>query len=215
MLELWTALVEGGKCQIELTNKRIAFLKQAFKDKFDSCLEKWEKYCQDIATSRFLMGEIKSSFRATLDWALKFETIQKILEGNYGIGDRNPLPAMSAAGVFVNDSKIEIVREAEAIQEAMNEPQSVKAFRLKWLNKFGASNYRERFKTCVIEVADETTLILRPGSRYTAKLISSWWIEALLDDSPFKRAHIIQKEGDLVFNKWFGESQGGGGATGA
>ena len=62
-------------------------MKQAFKDKFGSCLEKWEKYCKDIASSKFLMGEIKS-FRATLDWALKFDIIQKILEGNYGIGDR-------------------------------------------------------------------------------------------------------------------------------
>ncbi len=207
MIEFWTALVEEGKGQIELTSKRIAFLKQAFKDKFNNCLEKWKKYCQDIASSRFLMGEIKSSFRATLDWALKFEIIQKILEGNYGIGDRNPLSAVSAAGVFFNNSKIDIAREAEEIQQETDEAQSVKAFRLKWLNKLGASNYRECFKTCVIEVSDETTLILRPSSRYTAKLISSWWVQALLDDSPFKRVNIVQKEGELVFDKWFGESQ--------
>eukprot|EP01099_Mayorella_cantabrigiensis_P001910 TRINITY_DN1830_c0_g1_i14.p1 TRINITY_DN1830_c0_g1~~TRINITY_DN1830_c0_g1_i14.p1 ORF type:complete len:404 (-),score=19.61 TRINITY_DN1830_c0_g1_i14:2717-3928(-) len=207
MLELWTALVEGGKCQIELTNKRIAFLKQAFKDKFDSCMEKWKKYCQDIASSRFLMGEIKSSFRATLDWALKFDIIQKIHEGNYGIGDRNPLPTMSAAGVFVNNSKIEIACEAEVIQQATDEPQPVKEFRLKWLNQFGVGNYRECLKGTALKVEEDTTLTLLPSSRYTAKLISSCWVAALLDDSPFRRANIIQQEGGLVFDKWFGEHQ--------
>ena len=212
MVEFWTALVEGGKGKIEITSKRTAFLKQAFKDKFDSCLEKWKKYCQDIASSRFLMGEIKSSFRATLDWALKFDIIQKIHEGNYGIGDRNPLPVMSAAGLFAKNSKIEIASEAEVIQKAMDEPLPVREFRLKWLNKFGAGNYRECLKGATLKVEEGTTLILRPSSRYNAKTIASWWVPALLDDSPFTGANIIQEENGLVFDKWFGECQTGEGS---
>ncbi len=34
------------------------------------------------------MGEINKSFKATIDWVLKFDIIQRIIEGNYGIGDR-------------------------------------------------------------------------------------------------------------------------------
>lgn len=203
MLEIWTALVEEGIGKIELTRRRIAFLKQAFKDKFDSCLEKWKKYCQDIASSRFLMGEIKSSFRATLDWALKFDVIQKILEGNYGIGDRRPSAVPSAAESFLKNSKIELHSEEEAIQQTTDESELVREFRLKWLNKFGASTYRECLKDCAIEVGDDATLILRPSSRYNAKSISSYWTPTLLVASPFTKAHIVQHEGDLVFDKWF------------
>ena len=203
MLEIWTALVEEGIGKVELTRRRVAFLKQAFKDKFDSCLEKWKKYCQDIASSRFLMGEIKSSFRATLDWALKFDVIQKILEGNYGIGDRRPSTVPSAAESFLKNSKIELHSEEEAIQQTTDESELVREFRLKWLNKFGASAYRECLKDCAIEVGDDATLILRPSSRYNAKSISSYWTPTLLVASPFTKAHIVQHEGDLVFDKWF------------
>jgi len=181
----WNQIVEQGNRELHLTKKRAQFLVAAFNLKFDSCLEKWKKYCQDIASSRFLMGEIKSSFRATLDWALKFDIIQKILEGNYGIGDRNPSPASSACESFVKNSKIELTSEEEAIQTLGNEPEHVRAFRLKWLNKFGASNYRDCIKDCAIEVGDDTTLILRPNSRYNAKSIASYWTPALLMGSPF------------------------------
>jgi hypothetical protein len=204
MIELWTALVEQGRGQIDLTGKRIAFLRRAFVDKFDSCLEKWKKYCQDIASSRFLMGEIKSSFRATLDWALKFDIIQKILDGNYGIGDRNPSSMPSACESFVKNSKIEIVSEQEAIQKSTDESELVRVFRLKWLNQFGASNYRECLKDCTIAVGDDATLILRPSSRYKAKSIASYWTPTLLVGSPFTKIHVIQQEGDHVFDKWFG-----------
>ncbi len=204
MIEIWTALVEEGGAQIDLTRKRIAFLKKAFSDKFDSCLEKWKKYCQDIASSRFLMGEIKSSFRATLDWALKFDIIQKILGGNYGIGDRRPSTLPSAAESFVKNSKIEMASEEAVIEKAADEPELVREFRLKWLNKFGASTYRECLKDCAIEVGDDATLILRPSSRYNAKSIVSYWTPTLFVGSPFTKVHIIQQEGDLFFNKWFG-----------
>jgi hypothetical protein len=85
----------------------------------------------------------------------------------------------------------------------------VREFRLKWLNKFGAGNYRECLKGAALKVEEGTTLILRPSSRYNAKTIASWWVPALLDDSPFTGANIIQEENGLVFDKWFGECQTG------
>ena len=204
MIELWTALVEEGRGQIQLTGKRIAFLRKAFVDKFDSCLEKWKKYCQDIASSRFLMGEIKSSFRATLDWALKFDVIQKILEGNYGVGDRRPSTVPSAAESFFKNSKVELASEEEAIQTGGDEPELVREFRLNWLNRFGVTNYRECLKDCEIEGEGDATLILRPSSRYNAKSIASYWTPKLLAGVPFTKVHIVQQEGELVFDKWFG-----------
>ena len=207
MIELWTALVEQGRGKIELTNRRIAFLKKALIDKFDGCLEKWKKYCQDIASSRFLMGEVKSSFSATLDWALKFDVIQKILEGCYGIGDRNQSFASSSSELYLKNSKTEIDSEVEEIRKITKEPEVVKEFRLKWLNKFGARNYREYLKDCGIKVRDDGELILCPSSRYNAKSIASYWSPTLFVDSPFTKANIFQQEGELVFDKWFEDAQ--------
>ena len=203
LIDAWFQIVEQGKGELHLSKKRAQFLVAAFNFKFEKSMEKWKKYCQDIASSRFLMGEIKSSFRATLDWALKFDVIQKILDGNYGIGDRRPSSGPSAAESFVNNSKIEIASEEAAIAKAVDDPELVREFRLRWLNKFGASTYRECLKDCAIEVGDVATLTLRPSSRYNAKSIASYWTPTLLVASPFTKVHIVQQEGDLVFDKWF------------
>jgi hypothetical protein len=210
MLELWTALVEQGKNKIELTNKRIAFLKKAFTDKFENSLDKWKIYCEKIASSKFLMGEVKSHFRATLDWALKFEVIQKILEGCYGVVDRTSSFDSLRSQAYQNNLKKELAVEEEDINKLQGELEKVKAFRLKWLHKFGAKNYRESLKDCGIEVRDDVTLLIKPSSRYTAKSVASYWTPKLLEDSSFKRVNIFQQEGALVFSKWFGEEQDNG-----
>ena len=203
MIEIWTALVEEGKELVKLSKTTIPFLKKAFTDKFDNCLEKWKKYCYDIASSRFLMGE-KTSWKAKLDWALIFKNIEKVLDGQYGIGDRRPSSVPSACESFIKNSKIEIASEEEVIEKSVDEPELVREFRLKWLNKFGASNYQECLKDCAIDVEGDATLHLRPSSRYNAKSIASYWTPTLLVASPFTKVHIIQQEGDLVFDKWFG-----------
>jgi hypothetical protein len=120
------------------------------------------------------------------------------------IGDRNQPSVPSAAESFIKNSKVELDFEEEEIQKITKESESVRTFRLKWLKKFGASNYRETLKGCVIEVADDATLILRPNSRYIAKSLASYCTPMLLDGSPFVQVHIFQQEGDLVFDKWFG-----------
>ena len=203
MIEIWTALVEEGKELVKLSKTTIPFLKKAFTDKFDNCLEKWKKYCYDIASSRFLMGE-KTSWKAKLDWALIFKNIEKVLDGQYGIGDRRPSSVPSACESFIKNSKIEIASEKEIIEKSADEPELVREFRLKWLNKFGANNYREYLKDCAIDVESDATLHLRPSSRYNAKSIASYWTSTLLEESPFTLVNIIQQEGDLVFDKWFG-----------
>jgi hypothetical protein len=142
MIEIWTALVEEGRDQIELTSKRIAYLKQAFRDKFDSCLEKWNKYCQEIASRRFLMGE-KTPWRASLDWALKFANIQKVFDGHYGTADRTPktiLPSYSNLEDQIYSS---------------NEVQEIKDFRVLCLKTVGNAKYISYFNNMMIEFPSE------------------------------------------------------------
>ncbi len=150
MIEIWTNTVEQGKEQITLTPKRIAFLRKAFTDKFESSLEKWKEYCEKVASSKFLMGEIKASFRATLDWVLKFEVIQKILEGQYGIGDRRVLPPPPDNQGLENEIK------------TSDEPEKIKQFRLKCLNAVGGHTYTSWFKNLSINFDGKNFSLVAP-----------------------------------------------------
>jgi hypothetical protein len=159
MVEIWEKAIEGGKNKIELTNRRIAFLKKALADKFDQLVEKWEEFCLKIASSKFLMGE-KTSFKATLDWALKFDNIQKILEGCYGIGDRTPgyLPVNNAA-------ELQIIREDIA---KLDEPDEAKEFRAACLKNLGAAIYRSWFQKLKIEWNGQGGITLVAPTRFHA-----------------------------------------------
>jgi hypothetical protein len=87
MLSLWNTIVEQTKNKICITPKRSQHLNAAFKQYFNSDLADWESFCCKIASSQFLMGDVKA-FKANLDWSIRFETIQRILEGGYSFGDR-------------------------------------------------------------------------------------------------------------------------------
>jgi hypothetical protein len=47
------------------------------------CLEDWGEYCKQIHQSPFLNGDNKRGWIATIDFCLKTENINKIIEGNY------------------------------------------------------------------------------------------------------------------------------------
>lgn len=226
MIEIWTAIVEEGRGQIELRGKRIAFLKKAFNDKFDSCLEKWKKYCIDIARSKFLMGE-KSPFRATLDWALKFDSIQKIFDGNYGIGDRirklTPEELEERKIEEENKQEARLLEQQKAIQgveqeirSLPNESDSIKEFRIKWLNKFGEKSYGEDLAECTIEMMggeEESTITILPNCDLKAKNLGFWCktkFELILPEVSVKRIRIYHTyqsplNGESVTRDyWFG-----------
>jgi hypothetical protein len=221
MIDIWTAIVEEGKGQIiELKGKIIPFLKKALTDKFDNCLQKWKEYCISIARSKFLMGE-KTSFKATLDWALKFDSIHKISAGNYGIGDRNR--KLTPEELEEREKQLEEQKKAkeleqqssllaleEEIKSSSNEPGSVKNFRIKWLRRFGEKNYREFLAGCEMKLGEkETDLIIQPQERITAIRLGSYWNPELLSGQPFKRVQIYHCIPDLmgnplIFDRWFG-----------
>jgi hypothetical protein len=55
-------------------------------------MDNWEEYAIKVNSSKFLMGEkvTKTNFKATFAWLSKLDTIQMILSGEYGVGDRKP-----------------------------------------------------------------------------------------------------------------------------
>jgi hypothetical protein len=158
MIEIWTALVEEGRGLVNLNKTTIPFLKKAFTDKFENCLEKWKKYCYDIASSRFLMGE-KNSFKAKLDWALIFKNIEKVFDGQYGIGDRTP--------------KAILPIQAELQEEilASDEPQKNKDFRALCLKTVGTAKYICHFKKIGIEFREEGEIALIAAHKFGADFL--------------------------------------------
>ncbi len=171
MISIWNQIVEEGNKTIGLNGKRISFLKKAFEFKFQSCLEKWEEFCKRIASSKFLMGEIKASFKASLDWVLKFDILQRILEGDYGVGDR---PVYHKEDQQVNCQKV------EAEIENSPENQEVKQFRLAILSKLGQAVYSAWFKEINIHFNQEK-ITLKAQSRFIKDWIETHY-RAILDE---------------------------------
>lgn len=149
MIEIW--MNTGGKEgeDVTLTRERIAFLKKAFKDKFDRSLEKWKAYCERAASSKFLMGE-KTSFKADLDCILKFKIMKKIFEGQYGIGDRRVLPPPPDNQGLENEIK------------TSDEPEKIKQFRIKCLYAVGGHIYTAWFKNLSINFDGKNFFLVAP-----------------------------------------------------
>lgn len=89
MIKTWHEIVQEKKGSLPSVSLREKALEKAI-SYFDGDFLQWEQYCKKIASSKFLMGETKEKFSIKLDWALKIEIIERILEGAYSGGDREP-----------------------------------------------------------------------------------------------------------------------------
>lgn len=88
MIVTWNSIIEQEPAKIKKTQHRLNQLKIVY-SYFEERLEIWNNYCKKIATSKFLMGEI-SPFRINFDWAIKLETIERVLNNQFTFGDRIP-----------------------------------------------------------------------------------------------------------------------------
>jgi len=161
MISIWNEIVEEGKRTLELNQKRARFLITAFKTKFEESLEKWRAFCKRVASSKFLMGEIKSSFRASLDWVLKFDIIQRILEGDFGIGDRV---------VYVRDNQNTSQQLQVEITDS-GEPKPIQHIRQYLLKQVGQGAYASWFKDTSITL-EEGGVIIKTSSSFAKDSIN-------------------------------------------
>lgn len=89
MVNTWDEIIrKGDEIKTFVNPERKKNLAYAIKFYFNNDLKKWRDYCIKIYSSRFLMGETKENFSVKLDWALKSQSIEKILEGTITTGDR-------------------------------------------------------------------------------------------------------------------------------
>ncbi len=91
MIKMFSRIVFQGQ-ELLPHPERIRRLNDVLHSQLQGKIENWEKVCQNITHSKFLMGEAQTSdFKATLDWVMMKDHANKIFERNsYGIGDRNP-----------------------------------------------------------------------------------------------------------------------------
>lgn len=91
MMEVWAKTVgkeTGGREPLFNRPVREKKLLDALHVYFENDLYKWEKYCSQLTTSKFLMGETKESFKINIDWAIKPQSIERILDGSISLEDR-------------------------------------------------------------------------------------------------------------------------------
>jgi hypothetical protein len=92
MLYVWNKVFECSVSPIKAYNnqKNQRTLLYLYKNVFNSDLNKWREYTLKVNSSQFLMGEkeTRNNFKAVFSWLIKEETIEKVQNGEYGVGDR-------------------------------------------------------------------------------------------------------------------------------
>ena len=92
MVYLWNKVFEYSLNPIKAyaNQKNTAYLLNILHKYFNNDLNKWREYAIKVNSSKFLMGEkeTKKNFKATFGWLIKPETIEKIINDEYGVGDR-------------------------------------------------------------------------------------------------------------------------------
>ena len=92
MKTVWNEIFETSLSPIKAyTNQRnINLLSNILQKYFDNNLDKWREYALKVNSSKFLMGEkeTQKNFKATFSWLIKPDTIEKIMNNEYGVGDR-------------------------------------------------------------------------------------------------------------------------------
>ncbi len=92
MVYIWNKVFEYSISPIKAysNKKNQEVLLNLYKIAFSGDLNNWREYACKVNSSHFLMGEkkTKNNFKAVFSWLIKEETIEKIMNGEYGIGDR-------------------------------------------------------------------------------------------------------------------------------
>jgi AraC-like DNA-binding protein len=92
MIELWNKVFESAISPIKayINKKNQIHLFNILQIYFDNDLKKWREYALKVNSSQFLMGEkeTRNNFKAIFSWLIKEETIEKIQNSEYGVGDR-------------------------------------------------------------------------------------------------------------------------------
>ena len=156
MLAFWNKTFPMSKMTM---NKDLApLLLSAFKQKCDGNMKKWENYLHRLQSSDYIASE---AFNLSLNWALKFNTMDRIFKGELGAKD---IPVQL-------DIKAEESRALDHIQNCSQlEADACCQIRLLILQKIGAFAYNAWF-TKVIFVEISGTIKMKADNKFVEDYI--------------------------------------------
>lgn len=83
IISIWNEVCGvSGLPKAEATDKRKRLIKVRWNSEMKRSLDHWRKFCELVAQSNFHRGENERSWRATIDWAIRPDTITKFFENN-------------------------------------------------------------------------------------------------------------------------------------
>ncbi len=173
MIKIWNQefpnqkIISGSTEQtgvIHLTKQLARFLVASFKLKFENCLEKWKRYLRLIKTSTYLMGE---KFKLSLQWVIKFLTIDRIRAGELGVDESK---------IQIDSSEIE--QKAIAHVEAVDESETCKQYRREIIRKLSPAVYLSWF-TKVDLIEESKKLIIRAANDFVRDYIKANFLEKI------------------------------------
>jgi len=135
MVYIWNKVFEYSISPIKAysNQKNQEVLLNLYKTAFSGDLNNWREYACKVNSSQFLMGEkkTKNNFKAVFRWLIKEETIEKIMNGEYGVGDREL--DMNNVTKNIEEKKEEVVNKmdkkiSEYIKHKIDETTERKEF---------------------------------------------------------------------------------------
>lgn len=159
MISIWNKEVSKNKKNHDLMlNKSISkYLVASYQNKFRKNLDKWKEYCKLIVSSPYLMGK---DFILSLNWALKYATIDRILAGELGVNLRSVADKTHS----VEDMKSQALAHIDGVGES----DACKAIRYHILKAVGACQYNAWFTK--VDICDDGTK-LKPHNRFVEEAI--------------------------------------------
>lgn len=156
MMDLWNRYFKNHQMTLnkDLSKNFVA----AFKFKFKEDLAHFETYLKRIQSSTYLMSE---SFKLSLYWVLKFNTIDRILNGEFGVKE-----------IVVQKTEQDASFEAVSHIQSVDESEFSKLVRAKLLKALGAVTYLSWF-TKVKIITDEKGVHLKAETPFVQDYITT------------------------------------------
>lgn len=80
---IWNRFVQGDLGEVRETRERVKRFSGLMKDVFAQDLSAWERFCEKVSRTPFLMGKGPKGWRVSFDWILDSKHALKVLEGHY------------------------------------------------------------------------------------------------------------------------------------
>lgn len=164
-------------------------LYEALQTFFQESLEKWREYCRKIASSKFLMGE-KTKFRAWISWVIKGDVFERIMAGDFDIGDRVPRKVQEQRAL----KKLQLERKREKEAQLEREKQENEKSRRKktviWIESLNPDEKEKLKKSFSEELLRESSELAKNSVSMVNEFKEKGWKGFFMEE---------------FFHEWVGE----------